>query len=403
MVPHTAEKDMLAVDEAFFHCFCWGRLGVVLEGSLATDTKKWTFQRNWSLSFMLQHASLKCHLIAGVKQLNALMCRSACTWQWIRELMWLMWLDAQVTHFPCGHKTKYYKEMHLKLGLSYLRGALSMFSESVLPFWSPQFLFLKTFSKAFSLFQLRKYGLDLLVTGHAHYQLMYWSPVSRLEQEMVRVRSTKGRWRSLQKNPSCYPLLLPRMPQAAAADLWGEAGRLEVFHHWWRWGYHFGEQRGDWQPRWSSVPWMGWVETLVENRRKTTMSREKKRRKDLSETFFFFLGGGLGKGIMAIVRCFSNSYLIYLLLYAAQFAEMRELVGLLHLWGMAFLISPWRRRRSRLNPSIGEDPLLCTKVCFRVFIFFWGSFVDTKMGPGNQEMTIFKETIENWLQQCQVK
>ncbi|CAE7206931.1 Acp5 [Symbiodinium necroappetens] len=56
--------------------------------------------------------------------------------QWATEK--LKQSDAQwqimVTHFPCGHKVKYYKELHLK------------------------------------------YGLDLLVTGHTHYQMMYWAP-----------------------------------------------------------------------------------------------------------------------------------------------------------------------------------------------------------------------------------
>lgn len=100
--------------------------------------------------------------------------------------------------------------------------------------------------------------------------------------------------------------------------------------------------------------------------RKTWENNKVQRRKKSKNRFFrnvFFFWRG--KGIMA--SRFSDWY--YTLLYATQFAEMREVGGLLHLSGTAFLISPWRRMRSKLNPSIGEDPWLCTRVCF---IFYFG-------------------------------
>ena len=87
------------------------------------------------LTFILQHSPLKCHSITSLKQLNVAVVKKN---QWIQtndagalkcihvsQTLRLamdqrtdlcMWLNAEVTHFPCGHKTKYYKEMHLKLG-----------------------------------------------------------------------------------------------------------------------------------------------------------------------------------------------------------------------------------------------------------------------------------------------
>ena len=148
MVTQTAGKEMPAVDELFFFLFLLGQVvgGWYWQRTLGNEH----FRKTGALlTFILQHSPLKCHSITSLKQLNVAVVKKN---QWIQtndagalkcihvsQTLRLamdqrtdlcMWLNAEVTHFPCGHKTKYYKEMHLKLGLSYQRGALNIFSES---------------------------------------------------------------------------------------------------------------------------------------------------------------------------------------------------------------------------------------------------------------------------------
>lgn len=83
MVTQTAGKEnagswWVVFLSVFVGTGCWGVV-------LATDTRKLTFQRNWSLSFMSQHSPLKCHLITGIKQLNAAV---------VKKNLWIQTNDA---------------------------------------------------------------------------------------------------------------------------------------------------------------------------------------------------------------------------------------------------------------------------------------------------------------------